>query len=281
MDADREYAGTLDDAQLRAYRDEGCLVLPDVVSPADLALVRDAVADLYRRNHPGRVLETDGETIRGVHGCHLQSELFSRLVRLPALLGVAEAVLDSKVYVHQSKVNAKRALLGESWPWHQDFTFWEREDGLPAPAVTNVALLLDDATSFNGPLLYLPGSHRHGTVSAPGRATPHGADWRSHLSADLEYALPVDLLAELTAVHGMAAAVGGAGSLVVFDPRLVHGSGTNMSPFDRQMAIITYNSVDNVPADGRGWRPDFLSAPPGPPLTALDGGLTTGRPCPS
>jgi ectoine hydroxylase-related dioxygenase (phytanoyl-CoA dioxygenase family) len=270
----------LTEGQIDEYRTSGYVVVPGEASADDLGRIRAEVARLYACDHPGRVLETDGVTVRGIHGCHLESEVFARLVRMPALLGAAEAVLGSKVYVHQSKVNAKRALHGDAWPWHQDYIFWEREDGLPEPRLTNVVLFLDEATDFNGPLLFLPGSHRLGTVPAqrrsdPGAATPggDGDGWRAHLAADLDYALPLERLVELVGRFGMRAATGPAGSLLLFDPRLVHGSGSNMSPFDRQLAIVSYNSVDNLAGEHRGQRPEFLSATETTPLSVWDGGL--------
>lgn len=260
----------LTDAHLRAYQEDGFVVVPDVVPATDVLRVRAEVERLYAQDRPGRVLEKDGVTVRGVHGCHLDSDLFARLVRHPGLLGPAEQVLASKVYVHQSKVNAKRALHGDVWPWHQDYVFWEREDGMPAPRVTNVAVLLDDATPYNGPLLFVPGSHRLGAVRAE-RSAGHGDGWQAHVAADLDYTVPAPELQRMVTHCGMRAATGAAGSLLLFDPRLVHGSGTNMSPFDRQLVLITYNSVDNVPGDVPQRRPEFLSASDTTPLAALTG----------
>lgn len=254
------------DAQLREYHENGFVVVPDVIAPTALDGIRAETERLYRLDHPGRVLEKDGITVRGVHGCHLQSPLFSRLVRHPALLGAAEQILAGQVYVHQSKVNAKRALCGDVWPWHQDYIFWEREDGMRAPRVINVGLFLDDATPNNGPLLFVPGSHRAGPVPAKRRGE---GGWESQLAADLDYSLSTGQLARLAARSGICAATGTAGSLLVFDPRLIHGSGTNMSPCDRRLALITYNSVDNVPENRTSRRPEFLSASDTAPLAPL------------
>jgi ectoine hydroxylase len=261
-----DHGAMLTDAQLREYRENGFAIVPDVIGPGALDGIRSEAERLYRRDHPGRVVEKDGTTVRGIHGCHLQSPVFSRLVRHPVLLGIAEQILASKVYVHQSKVNAKRALAGDVWPWHQDYIFWEREDGMPEPRVTNIGLFLDDATPNNGPLLFVPGSHKAGTVPVE----RHGdGGWASHPAADLEYSLSIGQLARIAACSGICAATGTAGSLLVFDPQLVHGSGTNMSPFDRRLALITYNSVDNVPHEIAGRRPEFLSAVDTAPLTPL------------
>ncbi len=264
----------LDDARLRRYQEDGFVVIPDVLTPDDLARIRREVERLYAQDHPGRMLEKDGRTVRGVHGCHQASALLSRLIRLPELLDPAEQLLGSKVYVHQSKVNAKRALHGDVWPWHQDHIFWEREDGMPTPLVTNAVLFIDDATPYNGPLLFVPGSHRTGTVVTERRVDAgSGHSWRSNLAADLDYALTPDQLGSLVARFGMTAATGSAGSLLLFDPRLVHGSGTNMSPFDRQLMIITYNSVENIPEEVSNRRPEFLSSSDTTPLFAVTGAL--------
>ncbi|AHH98105.1 hypothetical protein KALB_4743 [Kutzneria albida DSM 43870] len=261
----------LTDSQFATYHTEGFVVVPDVIPPADLALVRDDVETLFALDHPGRMLETDGTTVRGVHGCHQVSSLFDRLTRLPRLLGAAEQVLESKVYVYQSKVNAKLALRGDVWPWHQDYIFWEREDGMRTPRAMNIALFLDDATDFNGPLLFLPGSHLLGTVRTERRSA--GDDWAANLKADLNYQLSPRQLASVAADLGIRAATGTAGSLLLFDPRLIHGSGTNMSPQDRRLLLITYNSVDNAPVPVPNPRPEFLVSTDSTALTAWEAGL--------
>lgn len=259
--------------QLRAYRDDGFVVVPDVLTGTDLDRVRDEAALLYGRGLPGTVYEKDGRTVRGVHGIDRNSALMARLVRLPTLLGLAEQVLGESVYVYQSKINAKRARRGEQWPWHQDFTFWWHEDGMRAPLATNVAVFLDDAVEQNGPLLLVPTSHRLGTVPTERRDHGVGGGWASNLAADLDYTLSADQLEPLVARHGVHAAIGAAGSVLVFDPRVVHSSGANTSSRDRQLLMITYNSVRNrLAAVGRP-RPDFLAATDTTPLTALAGAL--------
>ena len=51
---------------------------------------------------------------------------------------------------------------------------------------------------------------------------------------------------------------GPAGSVLFFDANLVHASPSNLSPFDRAVAFLTYNSVENVPPPVEQPRPDFL-----------------------
>ncbi|WP_062218199.1 phytanoyl-CoA dioxygenase family protein [Streptomyces sp. NBRC 109706] len=256
----------LSTTQLRSYQTTGYTLVPGVLSPAETERVRREIEHLFHQEHPGRVLEKDGRTVRGIHGCHQVSPLVARLARRSPVLTAAERILDGQVYVHQSKVNAKRAFQGDLWPWHQDYVFWQREDGMREPRATNVAFFLDEVTPHNGPLLFLPGSHRLDTGDTEGRGGE--GDWKSHLSADLKYALTPERLRPLAERLGIESATGPAGSMLLFDPRLIHGSGTNMSPVDRTLLLLTYNSVHNVPTGGS--RPAFLAEPDHTPLTALD-----------
>jgi ectoine hydroxylase len=294
----------LTSTQISAYRTDGFLTTGSGIESDDLKRIRDEVQRLEGMEHPGRVLEKDGTTVRGIHGCHQVSDLFSRLVRLPSMLSVARQLLENEVYVHQVKVNAKRALHGDVWPWHQDYVFWEQKDGMRRPTAVNVALFLDDVTEFNGPLLLIPGSHesevpknlpgntagaiseRNGSGAGKGvgeqendgsptlsAAESDEPAWASNLSADLDFRLRGDQLTPLVEEHGIRSATGRAGDLLFFDPRIVHGSGTNMSPFDRTVGLITYNSVGNELTEVASPRPEFLAARDYRPLSPLSGGL--------
>ncbi|MFE2210279.1 MULTISPECIES: phytanoyl-CoA dioxygenase family protein [Streptomyces] len=294
----------LSSAQISTYRSDGFLTLDSGIETDDLDRIREEVERLEGMEHPGRVLEKDGSTVRGIHGCHQVSDLFSRLVRLPSILSVARRLMEDEVYVHQVKVNAKRALEGDVWPWHQDYVFWEQKDGMQRPKAINAALFLDDVTEFNGPLLLIPGSHMENvpknlpesnSAATPGAfsddpsdtsrgaagksGTVHSAadsaepDWASNLSADLDFRLRGDQLTPLVEKHGIRSATGRAGDLLFFDPRIVHGSGTNMSPGDRTVALITYNSVTNQLAEVAAPRPEFLAARDYRPLSPLAGRL--------
>lgn len=258
---------TLSDNGLKSFQEDGFLECEVGFSAAEVEFLRELADSEFRRDSPARVMEKDGHTVRGVHGSHLWNDDFARLVRSPRMLGPAMDALGGPVYVHQFKINAKRAMVGDIWPWHQDFIFWNRGDGMPESKAINIAVLLDDATDLNGPLLVLPGSHRLGTIERDRRGSAD--DWESHLSADLEYALDAPMLARLTEIHDIVAIKGRAGSVFLFDPQLVHGSGANMSPADRRMLLVTYNRTDNALAPVANPRPDFLAARDFTPLELI------------
>ena len=173
-------------------------------------------------------------------------------------------LLKSDVYVYQSKINAKAAMGGDIWEWHQDFIFWHKEDGLPSPRIINMSIFLDEVTEFNGPLMLVPGSHRSGMVDASARSPLHAEStedsWKMNLTADLKYSLERTVVADCVANKGIVAPKGAAGSLLLFSPNIFHGSSNNMSPFHRNMVIITYNSTENLPESVKAPRPEFLAA---------------------
>jgi ectoine hydroxylase len=248
--------------QVHTFRDEGFLVDVCRFTPDEIALLKEHAEASFARRSPSRVVEKDGTTVRGVHGDHLVDDVLGRLVRMPQLVAPAEELLGGEVYVHQFKINAKKALHGDAWPWHQDYIFWNRRDGMREPKALNVAIMLDEATDINGPLLVLPGSQHRGMLDlsrGSGRVEGDG-DWETQLSVDLDYAIDAALLAELSADREIRSVTAKAGAVCLFDPLIVHGSGTNMSPLDRNMILITYNLASNKPVQHGPARPEFLSA---------------------
>ncbi len=105
----------------------------------------------------------------------------------------------------------------------------------------------------------MPGSHRT-FVSCVG-ATPDD----HHLSSlkDQKIGVPdEDSLERLALEHGIEAPTGSAGSALLFDCNLMHGSSSNITPFPRTNVFIVYNSTDNrlsPPFGAPKPRPDFLA----------------------
>jgi ectoine hydroxylase len=253
----------LNDAQRRTYDEEGFLLLPNLFSASEIAGMKAQLPGLFAEDSPRRVLERDGKTVRSVYGSHLTNELFARLVREPRLLCPAMQMLGSDVYLYQFKINAKIAFAGDVWEWHQDYVFWRNEDGMPTSRVTSAVIFVDEVNEFNGPLLLIPRSHKHGTleplvsdVPAEYRDKP---SWISNLTADIKYSLDQSTVGELVRQYGIVSPKGPAGSVLFFHGNLAHGSAPNMSPFDRALVLLTYNSMENqlLPID-RPPRPEFI-----------------------
>lgn len=263
--------------QLRSYDEQGFLLLPDLISPAEVESLKTEVPKFYSDKSLRRVVEKEGYATRSVYGCHLVNDYYNSFASHPQLLEPAKQLVDDDVYIYQFKINAKVAFQGDVWKWHQDYIFWRNEDGLPAPRVTNVAIFLDEVTEFNGPLFLIPGSHREGVIEVPpldirpaNGVYKDAPKWITTLTADLKYSIDSPKVADLVERYGITAPKGKAGHALFFHSNLVHASTINISPFSRTMLLITYNSVNNIPSGVEEPRPDFIAGRNYSPLTEND-----------
>jgi len=267
--------------ELDFYADNGFVFLPDRFSEADVSAVKAELPALFAEDTPRRVVEKSGE-VRSVYGSHTTNEILRRLSRHPKIVEPAMQIVDSQVYVYQFKINAKVAFSGDIWEWHQDYVFWLKEDSLPSARVTNAVIFLDEVNEFNGPLFLIPGSHKEGVINVDAHDKPgpssvgegqtgsdlHDLSWLSNLTADLKYSLGKNIVARLVSKYGIVAPKGLKGSVLFFDSNLVHGSTNNISPFDRAIILVTFNSTANVPVLTEKSRPDFLVSRDTKPIIA-------------
>lgn len=240
--------------QVTEYHDNGFLLMESLLGPAEVRLLTEAFERDCAVTGPHLVTEDGGSRVRAVYASHHRQREYRDLLRDPRILPAVRQLLPEDVYVYQFKINAKPAFGGDRWAWHQDYLAWRIADGLPAPRQVNIGVFLDDVTEFNGPVIFLPGSHRDGLVHRERRA---GAKSAQHLDPD-DISLTPEQLATLVDRHGMTSPKGPAGSVVLFSPEIVHGSAPNMSPWDRRLLIATYNACANPPRPQHEPRPEYV-----------------------
>ncbi|MFY0611734.1 MAG: phytanoyl-CoA dioxygenase family protein [Hyphomicrobiaceae bacterium] len=238
---------------------DGFLILPDRFSSEEVDLIRDRLPALLAQDHPGNIVEQSSGEIRTIMGLHLRDDLFARLVRHPRLTAPALQVLDEAAYIQQVKVNVKAAFSGEIWQWHYDFATHYAEDGVPKPAALNLHIFLDDVTEFNGPLYFIPGSHKVGE---------HGARLDTETTSYPLWVCDQTRVADLVERRGLVSARGGKGTMLIFHDTLVHGSPNNMSPWDRAIFSLIANPVSN--ALRKPSRPDYKHHRDLTPITLLN-----------
>jgi ectoine hydroxylase len=226
---------------------EGYLFLPDLFSAEEVTVLRAELPSIYARQGPEIVREKSG-AVRTAFGVHTYNDVYWKLSRHPRLVEPAMQVLGGPVYIHQFKVNAKAAFDGDVWQWHQDYGTWARDDLMPEARAMNLAVFLDEVTEFNGPLMFIPGSHKAGRIDAS-----HDTNTTSYPLWTIDNATIERLVAE----GGIASPKGKAGSAVFFHCNLVHGSAPNMSPWGRDAVYFSANAVEN--AIRRFERPDYIA----------------------
>jgi len=138
---------------------------------------------------------------------------------------------------------------------------------MPLPRAVSMSIALTENHPYNGGLMVMPGSHRT-FVPCVGE-TPE-----DHYKASLieqEIGVPSrDHLGRLAATHGIDQFTGPAGSALLFDANLMHGSGDNITPFPRSNIFVVFNSVENTlvePYAAACRRPEFVAARDFAPLT--------------
>jgi ectoine hydroxylase len=261
------------------YQTLGYSLLPEYFSPESIWKLRNYAQQIGKDKNERTVFEADGTTVRSVYGIHYSNGIMGRLARHPLLVGTAQQILGGEVYVYQSKINWKTPFTGTEWDWHQDFTYWKNQDSMPAPRAINIVILLHALIEFNGPLYFVPGSHRLGTAQYTSlKEKPAGysesPDWISSLTAKINYSIEKQRLAEIVKEHGIIAPKAKAGSVLMFDSNLIHASPPNITPFERTMIIFTYNHVNNAPPESKRRRPEFLSSADSRPITSLNDWLS-------
>jgi len=236
----------------------------------EIDMIKQRMQLYLKKHHYGVVYESDGITIRGMHGLHKHDVFFERLIKDARLLNLAEQFLGTKCYLHQFKINFKSPFKGEPWPWHQDFPFWEKRDGILKPNLINIGLIIDDLSLTSGPLCIIPKSHLSGNLS---QKVNDGKSWKNDVSTNLTYQVDNDILKELLVNNEVQFITGKAGDIFLFDPMVVHASGTNLSFCERRLLILIYNSLDNLPVKSNNKSPSFLTSSDYAPLFGVDTSL--------
>jgi L-proline 4-hydroxylase len=226
----------LNPSQLQQFDREGYVFFPSLFSPQEIKTLTDEVPALYAQQRPENVRERTGGVVRTNFAAHLYSAPFARLARHPRMVRPIEQLFGEKVYMHQFKINGKMAFDGDVWQWHQDYGTWKRDDEMPEPRAMNVAIFLDEVNEFNGPLMFIPGSHKLGVLDAG-----HDTSTTSYPLWTLDHAE----IARLVKQGGIVAPKGPAGSMILFHGCLVHASTSNLSPWNRVSVYLSLCAVSN------------------------------------
>ncbi len=163
------------------------------------------------------------QRIRKPHEVH---PFFDRLARADFILDAVEALIGPDIRLHHSKINIKAPHVGSPLEWHQDWAFIPHTH----PGMAIVSICLDTCAEVNGPIRFIPGSHR-------GPLHDH------HNDGVFFGAIDPGALDLGSAVH----ATGEAGMVSIHHPFTVHGSGFNQGTHDRRILFYEYAAADAWP----------------------------------
>ena len=227
--------------QKEVFDKEGYLFFPSHFSQKEIQYLSSAVPELYEIREEYNFREKGSDAVRTNFAAHLYSTPFAKLARHPRMIKPVEDLLQEKLYMHQFKINGKMAFEGDIWQWHQDYGTWFNDDLMPSARAMNIAIFLDEVTEFNGPLLFIPGSHKKGVIKAN-----HDLTTTSYPLWTIDNNL-IKQLVDRAGGHdgGIVSPKGPAGSMIVFHSCLVHASSNNLSPFNRISVYLSLCAVSN------------------------------------
>jgi ectoine hydroxylase len=209
------------------FERDGYELLEDVLDPEQLRSLTAAADRVWQEDAPG------GEALHRL-GFVGRDPAFLELVDHPRVLPRVLDLLGWNIYVYHSHldVHPPAAPANGVWRWHQDGGRQNVELESPRPLLSvKVAYFLTDVpTAAHGALRIVPGSHRRDTL--PRDREPAGA---------------VPLLVR-------------AGTAVLFDRRLWHARGDNVSPVTRKALFYAYSYRWVRPRDDLGVDPARVPA---------------------
>jgi len=222
--------------QIEHFERDGYLFFPSLFTPPEIKMLTDEVPRLYAQYRPENVREKTGDVVRTNFAAHLYSYPFAKLARHPRMVQPVTQLFGEDVYMHQFKINGKAAFDGDVWQWHQDYGTWRNDDHMPEPRAMNVAIFLDDVNEFNGPLMFIPGSHTLGVLDA---------DHDTNTTSYPLWVINHTTITKLVERGGIVAPKGPAGSMILFHGCLVHASTSNLSPWNRVSVYLSLCAVSN------------------------------------
>jgi ectoine hydroxylase len=248
----------LTQAHLDQFERDGFLFFPNLFTEKEIAVLNAEIPRLYAQRRPENVREKNGDAVRTCFAVQMYSKPYARLARHPRMVTPVMEVFQEEVYMHQFKINAKMAFDGELWQWHQDYGTWSVDDQMPNSRAMNVAIFLDEVNEFNGPLMFIPGSHKLGVIDAK-----HDLTTTSYPL----WTIDKDTIGKLVERGGIVAPKGPPGSMIMFHSCLVHASGSNLSPWNRDTVYLSLCAVSNHIR--RFKRPGFIAQRDFTPIKCL------------
>jgi phytanoyl-CoA hydroxylase len=162
-------AVSITDADVDFYHDNGYLIVPNALSPEEIEILRKETTAICRgdRGEVNNLPEMDPEDsddavnqrVLCIHMIHRISSIMYDALAHPVLADTLTRLIGPNVKCMQSMLFIK-ASGKPGQAWHQDEIYIPTRDR----SLTGGWMALDDATTENGCLWVIPGSHKRGIL---------------------------------------------------------------------------------------------------------------------
>ena len=159
------------------FHQDGYLIVRELFDPQEIAgLLSFAKSDAaladeaYVRRDSG-----GGETRLALRNDLDDTVPYTAVVRSQRIVQAMQILLGDEVYHYHHKMMIKQPRIGGAWEWHQDYGYWYNF-GCLFPDMGSCMVAVDQATTENGCLQVLKGSHKLGRVDHVRIGEQVGAD---------------------------------------------------------------------------------------------------------
>jgi phytanoyl-CoA hydroxylase len=222
-------------AEIELFHEQGFLVIDHAFDPHEVKGAIDGLVHLLSGENPdftgvmyeqaaagidveAMSAEERQDYVRKFMWFTPHDERLNALARHPRLLDVVTRIMVESPVLFQDMALLKPPHIGREKPWHQDHAYFD----LPLETlVMGVWVALDEATTENGCMIVIPGSHRQGPVVHFKRR-----DWQiCDTQVNNEWAVAVPLQ---------------PGGCLLFHSLIHHGTPTNNSGLRRRAVQFHY-----------------------------------------
>lgn len=223
----------LNPQQVDRFERDGYLLVNGLLNCEETELLGTAArADMRMQKAAMAAADSEGRSTNLTVWNHPADDIYGAISRSHRVVNAMEQLLGGEVYHYHSKLSAKPPKVGGAWEWHQDYGYWYN-NGCLWPDLASLMIAIDPATTQNGCLKVIRGSHRlgrieHGTFGDQTGADPQRVD---------------QILGRLPLVECEMQ----TGDGLYFHANLLHASSANLSDRPRWALICCYNTARNDP----------------------------------
>ncbi|MEM1213774.1 MAG: phytanoyl-CoA dioxygenase family protein [Planctomycetota bacterium] len=211
----------LTQAERAAYDRDGFVVIPDVMSRQEVALIDAEITRLRATQNHG-----DGEDANFILALGNRSSITQQVCRDERVLTLIEDIVHPGIAIYSAKMVEKLPNDSAICHWHQDDAYYVRNS--QSACRMSTWLPLQDTDERNGGLWVVPGSHQWGLRESQLETTGHCRRAFSHGADEIDGAIPVR-------IH--------AGDVLLFHALLWHRSLGNQTNQTRRSFIVSYQDA--------------------------------------
>ena len=234
--------------QIKKYNEDGFVIIDNVIDEDFLNKVKLATTKIVEKaslidNSNDQYDLADNHSrskisVRRIKQPHSFDNTFKDLLYYPSVIQKVKSLLGTNFRLHNGKINLKSPSAGDLVDWHQDWAFYPHSND----DVLAVGIMLDDMTSENGSVLFIPGSHK-------------GKIYNHHHNG--YFAGAIDIEKDNIDLSDAFEVTGKAGSITIHHARLLHASKPNNSNNMRRFLLWEFAASDAWPLMGINDYNDF------------------------